>query len=80
MIPIAKPFLDEREADAVRRVILSGWITQGPELAAFTELCISYESGRDHFWDRSADVGRREAKSKSPTDEEAAVLQLRAVQ
>ena len=35
MIPIARPFLDEREADAVRRVILSGWITQGPEVAAF---------------------------------------------
>ena len=35
MIPIAKPFLDEREADAARRVILSGWITQGPEVAAF---------------------------------------------
>lgn len=35
MIPIAKPFLDEREVDAVRRVILSGWITQGPEVAAF---------------------------------------------
>jgi dTDP-4-amino-4,6-dideoxygalactose transaminase len=35
MIPIARPFLDEREADAVRRVILSGWITQGPEVAGF---------------------------------------------
>jgi perosamine synthetase len=35
MIPIAKPFLDEREAAAARRVILSGWTTQGPEVAAF---------------------------------------------
>ncbi len=35
MIPIAKPSIDEREADAARRVILSGWITQGPEVAAF---------------------------------------------
>jgi perosamine synthetase len=35
MIPIAKPLLDEREVEAVRRVILSGWVTQGPEVAAF---------------------------------------------
>jgi dTDP-4-amino-4,6-dideoxygalactose transaminase len=34
-IPIAKPVLDEREVEAVRRVILSGWVTQGPEVAAF---------------------------------------------
>ena len=27
--------MDEREANAARRVILSGWITQGPEVAAF---------------------------------------------
>lgn len=36
-LPIAKPILDEREVEAVRRVILSGWVTQGPEVAAFEQ-------------------------------------------
>ncbi len=36
-IPIARPTLGDEEADAARRAILSGWITQGPEVAAFEE-------------------------------------------
>ena len=37
-VPVARPALDEREAEAVRRVIMSGWVTQGPEVAAFEHL------------------------------------------
>lgn len=35
MIPVARPWMGEPEADAARRAILSGWVTQGPEVAAF---------------------------------------------
>src|SRR5438477_6148843 len=35
IIPVARPWMDEREAEAARRTILSGWVTQGPEVAAF---------------------------------------------
>ena len=35
LIPVARPLLGEREADAARRAILSGWVTQGPEVAGF---------------------------------------------
>ena len=35
LIPIMRPWMDEREAAAAARPILSGWITQGPEVAAF---------------------------------------------
>jgi perosamine synthetase len=35
MIPIARPTLDLADAEAAKRAILSGWVTQGPEVAAF---------------------------------------------
>jgi len=42
VIPIAKPALDEAEAEAAREVVLSGWVTQGPEVAAFENEFAAY--------------------------------------
>jgi dTDP-4-amino-4,6-dideoxygalactose transaminase len=35
VIPVARPWIGEPEAEAARRPLLSGWVTQGPEVAAF---------------------------------------------
>lgn len=47
MIPIAKPLLGDAEAAAAGRPIVSGWLTQGPEVAAF-EREFAAEVGAPH--------------------------------
>ncbi|MCY7276743.1 MAG: DegT/DnrJ/EryC1/StrS family aminotransferase [Phormidesmis sp. CAN_BIN44] len=42
LIPIAKPWTGEAEVEASSRVILSGWLTQGPEVAAFEQEFATY--------------------------------------
>ena len=46
-IPVAKPLIGEEEATAARRPLLSGWVTQGPEVAAF-EREFAAIAGSDH--------------------------------
>lgn len=44
-IPIAKPWIGEAEAEAASRAIMSGWVTQGPEVAAFEQEFAAYVGG-----------------------------------
>jgi dTDP-4-amino-4,6-dideoxygalactose transaminase len=42
MIPVSRPWTGEEEAEAARRPLLSGWVMQGPEVAAFENEFASY--------------------------------------
>jgi dTDP-4-amino-4,6-dideoxygalactose transaminase len=41
-VALARPLIGEAEADAARRPIMSGWLTQGPEVAAFEREFAAY--------------------------------------
>jgi perosamine synthetase len=45
-IPIARPSMGEREVEAAGRAIRSGWVTQGPEVAAFESEFAQYVGAR----------------------------------
>lgn len=46
MIPIAKPYLNQDDAQAAYDVIMSGWITQGPRVQEFEEKFAAYTGAK----------------------------------
>src|SRR6516164_2795404 len=53
-IPLSRPYFDAQELEAVRRVLASGWVVQGPEVEAFEQeiarlhnahYCVAVSSG-----------------------------------
>jgi perosamine synthetase len=45
-LPLTRPLLDEEESQAVVEVLQSGWLVQGPKVAAFEELVAEYVGAR----------------------------------
>jgi perosamine synthetase len=45
-LPLAKPTFDDLEVEAVRRVLASGWVVQGPEVAAFEKTIAAMHGAR----------------------------------
>ena len=44
MIPITKPFLTKKEAQAAYDVVMSGWVVQGPKVEEFEKIFAEYVS------------------------------------
>lgn len=45
-VPLSRPSFGEAECDAVRKCLLSGWVTTGPNVARFQDVLSKYFKGR----------------------------------
>lgn len=46
MIPLQKPYFDKKEERAVTKVLLSGWVTQGPKVEEFEEAVCKFTGAK----------------------------------
>lgn len=57
MIPITKPFFDNKEVQAVAKVLKSGWVTSGPKVQEFEENVAKFTGAPDAIATSSATTG-----------------------